>query len=1012
MHSIRYDGVFSDWSEALPLGNGQFGAMAWWDGQLHFSMNQYEVYYRKLSGCRRSARPRDFHRMGGRSYDEMKALAAASGRRMAGGEAELYGDTLGGFYRDYGKNPGGESQYPSGELLLEPAEGLRAPENSRLRLDIENARVEWENHCGGDSLTASTWVASDEDLLVSQVGGSPGSLRAVTLSWPRRRLLRADVRLGHIGGSLIYYVARFYPDGPEHPFEAVGMTRVVGAEGTVRVRGDTVRLELPADCGPVRLVTTVVPACPAAEVGRRLASAVGRLPELEAAHRGRWRQFWSRSSVRLPDKMLETLWYMGLYLLGSSSGKDGPVPAQACGLNGLWDIRQPTRWGSMWYWDVNIESAFWPVYTANHLELAEGFNAALLAHLPDAEKMAEEFYGLEGYAADYPHPLYHCILPWCAQFLWRYYRCGMDREFLHRTAYPVFRKMLRFIAGLAQKGPDGRYHFIPDISPEQGPLTCDSTITLASVRYLLRAAVAANRVLGEDPADAREWKRLLAGLPVYPTARTDRYGRIFRDSPRTPAATHLRHPSVLMPVFPAEEIGLSSRARRRETALHTLRFAADHTEYGTFQFGWLACVAARLGRGDLAVQLLYEKGVDLSMRPNGLFAEETERWIQYCGINNPALYHPPMMEASGGAAAAVNEMLMQNDHGVIRIFPALPAGVREPETDPARYAHEMLDAPAPSGSWKDCCFSRFLAEGGFEVSAERRGGKTAEVQIVSRHGGMVRLANSAGVWEADVSVREEGSQSAVPFIQKNGVLSFRTRPGRGYRIENGAPAPAAPPAEEDGEGKRAPLCRRAFTGRRVFLGKDRETELARILDGFTFDYCEGNCRRSPVSIYRLDLGMGGPKDYASALPRQTHADRQLGQNFRPVTPDMHFTPENGLGWKTAGRLEGVDRGGPDALRRDGIRSTDAASLVLELPRGKYDVLVLAGDPAAACWPEAAVGEGAAWHTPRPLRPGEYAARVFPVVRERDGYLRIALRGRSQYPWAVSAVIVNKQYGML
>ncbi|MFH1478059.1 MAG: hypothetical protein ABIH24_11305 [Verrucomicrobiota bacterium] len=28
MHQIRYDNAFSDWSEALPLGNGYFGASA------------------------------------------------------------------------------------------------------------------------------------------------------------------------------------------------------------------------------------------------------------------------------------------------------------------------------------------------------------------------------------------------------------------------------------------------------------------------------------------------------------------------------------------------------------------------------------------------------------------------------------------------------------------------------------------------------------------------------------------------------------------------------------------------------------------------------------------------------------------------------------------------------------------------------------------------------------------------------------------------------------------------
>ncbi|QDM42074.1 hypothetical protein FLT43_00010 [Paenibacillus thiaminolyticus] len=105
-----------------------------------------------------------------------------------------------------------------------------------------------------------------------------------------------------------------------------------------------------------------------------------------------WTRFWERSSVSLPDPLLEDLWHINLYAIACSS-EGGRMAEQACGLNGLWDIKQPTKWGSMWYWDVNIQAAFWPLYTTNHLEIAEVFHDGLLSYADEAERMARNFTG-------------------------------------------------------------------------------------------------------------------------------------------------------------------------------------------------------------------------------------------------------------------------------------------------------------------------------------------------------------------------------------------------------------------------------------------------------------------------------------------------------------------------------------------------------------------------------------------------------------------------------------------
>ncbi|MBR5140126.1 MAG: hypothetical protein IKV16_03635, partial [Clostridia bacterium] len=46
MHQILFKNCENSWKNALPLGNGVFGAMAFYkDNALSLPMNHYEVYY-------------------------------------------------------------------------------------------------------------------------------------------------------------------------------------------------------------------------------------------------------------------------------------------------------------------------------------------------------------------------------------------------------------------------------------------------------------------------------------------------------------------------------------------------------------------------------------------------------------------------------------------------------------------------------------------------------------------------------------------------------------------------------------------------------------------------------------------------------------------------------------------------------------------------------------------------------------------------------------------------------
>ncbi|TYP73122.1 glycosyl hydrolase family 95 catalytic domain-containing protein [Paenibacillus methanolicus] len=1040
MTTVTYDNAPSGWNEALPLGNGHFGGMIHYEDHiLTMALNHYEVYYRKLhrySHRYMEGEGPDFSLQYGRTFEQLKRRALELYRDSAEGPLFLYGDALNeqSMYRKYGKPSGGVSHYPTGEIKLFPSAALEDPDHYDLRLDVEQAEVRLRIEREGRKLTASTIVAEDGDYVLTEIRQTEGSLlSAVELSVPARRYAEMDVSYHARDESIFYYTGSFYPDGEDKerspPFSFLVMTKAIGATGDIECASDGVRMRL-RDAGErLTLLTTVVTEAQATDLLQtaldRMAEAVSRIEAMKANHRAYWSRFWSRSSVALPDKLLQDLWHVNLYALACCNGRGGSMPEQACGLNGLWDIKQPTKWGSMWYWDVNIQAAFWPLYTANHLELAEAFNEGLLAYVGHAERMAERFYGVEGIAGDYPHALYFSIWPWCAQFLWDYYRYGMNEAFLRDKAYPVLRGIARFFEGVLEYDADsGRYGIFPDISPEQGPLTRNSTCTLAAVKYALRIAAEASELLGETYEERDRWKALAERLAPYPSAVSARYGEVMLDSEWAPADLPLRHPSLLMPIYPIGEIDRRSGPELRQRAANTLRYASARMEYGMFQFGWLSCAASRLGDGDAALRLLYEQGIDLSLRCNGLFAEETERWMNYCNITNEPLYHPHMMEASGEIVAAVNEMLLQSYDGVIDVFPAVPQGATAQLGDPAAYDHQTEERMRAYPAWDECAFRGLLAVGGFEVSASRSGGRTDWVSIRSLAGGEAVMRSPFGEGEDIVIMALTAtSRERVAPVYRDGCLRFNTARDANYVVYVGSRAEGLRSAwsTRAREGRAAlaaggaPRVHEAHTGRRVFLGKDRDTRHDQLLDHFTFDYYAGNSRVSKLASYRLDFGVKPEllaKDYRQALPRQVHVEGVLGQAFRKVTADSLFTPQTGIGWARTESVEAVDREGPDLLRRDFVGGTDEAVFLVELPRGRYDLLIVSGDAAALSYTELNIQGGPRWTTERALRAGEYAAEIIPITQRKDGCAELRFRSRSGLPWRVNLLVINRNYTYL
>ncbi|HIR51223.1 MAG TPA: hypothetical protein IAA53_08045 [Candidatus Avoscillospira avicola] len=1003
-HQIAFHNAPSDWFEALPLGNGSYGAMAWYrDRCLTISLNHYAVYY--LHGMPLTHTQRGV-------YEPI----AAYEQRMRENERDYRQEPFRNYrkslwpaadvVREAGTGHLGTSHPHSGQIELYFSEALDDADNTCLRLDIEQALLTLTIRKGQKRLTVTARVLQGTDVLLLEAEQTEKLLERAVVRYPLRRGHEGYVcRYSTLGSGTAAVQTSFpTPDGGRQELAAVLTGQ--GAELHPASGDRWAALELTE--APVRISFAVsvqllreMGAAEAAEQNRRVLETAD---SWKAAHAAHWEDFFSRSRVFLPDLFLERLWYYNQYILACCSGRKGPHPEQACGLNGLWDVRQPTIWGSMWYWDINIQAAFWGVFSSNHLELAEAFCDGFLAYVPMAEQRAEDFYHTTGYAIDYPHEFYNCIGPWCAQFLWWYYERTGDLDFLRNKAYPVFQKQIEFIRNIA-KWDEARqcWYIYPDIAPEQGPVARNSTITLAVIRYLLLFTLRAGRILGEDREVLCGYAKFLKELPPYPTAQAEVYGTILRDSETAPAILELRHPSLLMPIYPAGLIDASAPDALRALGENTVRFAQNHTELGVFPFGWIAAAAARMGMGNTAIRVLYEQGLDCILRANGMGAEETDRFINHCILEFGYNYPPFMMEPVGEIPAVVNEMLLQSRKGAIHVFPAIPDGSGDRRGD--AYTMEPLTKLREDcfPDWRDCAFENLMTDRGFLVSAARREGRVRYVKLRSTLGGKALLCLPEG-WETCAATCE-----GVPTSCRiaNGYCVLDTAAGSEYLLcpDSAAEAGAAEPAED--RGAQAPISYISHTGRRVFAGKDELTEIVKALDDGLFDRYVDNVRGHKIAPYCFSFGVPNGERKPIAEVRYAPAD-QSEKRFLKITAESAFRTAVGYGFAAQGTLAAQDGGRTNCLLQDCLCGTDPAAFDVDLPDGRYTLLLVCGGADQAT--ETTVSCGGVTASAA-AKPGCYGLLRMTVSHRGPEPLRLSITAGGQ-PWCVNLLLIQKDAAYL
>jgi len=445
-----------------------------------------------------------------------------------------------------------------------------------------------------------------------------------------------------------------------------------------------------------------------------------KLTNLTSSHRRWWRDFWNRSFIEIPDKVIEQCWYSSWYIMGSCSRAGKVAP----GLWGNWQTTDRPAWHGDFHLNYNFQAPFYGLYSANHPETTLPYYDALNQSIPRGQRIAKQRgwkgihlpvsigpWGMcpEGDAADWgqrSNAAFSSLL-----FIW-HWQHTRDLAWLKQTGYAFPRATAEFWEDYL-KLENGRYVIYNDSIHEGSGADMNPLLSLGLVRTLFENLIPMSEALGVDADKRAKWRDICAKLSAYPLQQRD--GKtVFRYSEKGTAWWN-DNTLGIQHIFPAGTIGLDSEPKLLETSRSMIDAMGRWKDFNGSSSWYAAC--ARVGYNPEVILTEMRGMYDGHAMPNKLLT------FGGGGIENVS------------PSLAVTEMLMQSHAGVLRVFPCWPAR-------------------------RDARFGSLRAVGAFLVSAELKGGKISGLKIVSEKGNDCTLVNP---WpDQPVQVTRGGRPAETP----------------------------------------------------------------------------------------------------------------------------------------------------------------------------------------------------------------------------------------------------------
>ena len=437
-----------------------------------------------------------------------------------------------------------------------------------------------------------------------------------------------------------------------------------------------------------------------------------------------WSKFWSKSSLQVPDSLIEKQWYLEQYKFGATSRKgSAPISLQA-----IWtaDNGRIPPWKGDFHHDLNTQLSYWSSYSANHLTEGMVYLDNLDANKKNYKRYTKLYFNKPGLAVPgvttldgtemggwIQYALSPTASAWLSHHYYLQWRYSMDVDFLKKRAYPWIREAAVFFENITQKDSTGFRHLPISSSPEinDNDLSAwflkTTNYDLALMKNNFKVAAELANELGLK-REASHWLNVLSEFPDYALSANNE----MMFAPSFPYQESHRHFSHLMAIHPLGLIKWEDGEKEKsiiKNSLHLLDSIGPVNWCG-YSYAWQANLKARAKDADGAVKAL-QIFIKAFCSPNSFHLNGDQTKSGYSGI----LYNAFTLEGNFAFAAGLQEMLLQSNAGFIEIMPAVP------------------------DAWKDVSFDHLRAEGAYLVSAKKVKGVIQSVTVFAEKGGVVKL---------------------------------------------------------------------------------------------------------------------------------------------------------------------------------------------------------------------------------------------------------------------------------
>ena len=728
---LRFTGLAKTWDEGIPLGNATVGALVWQrDSVLRFSLDRTDLW---------DLRPMD-------------SISGPNNRFAWVCDQVRKGDYLPvqkKYDWPYEAQPA-PSKIPGAALEFSLA-GIGEPSGVRLYLHDALCEARWDN-----GMTLRTFVHASEPVgwfIFDQV---PGSIDPVLIA-PQYNNPEGSKDADSVEGQDLRRLG--YKQGEIKTEPELISYHQEGSNGfsyDVSVRwkkkGSTVY-------GVWSVTTSMTTEQAFWETEEALARGIA---DDYQAHLAYWKPYWKASSISLPDSILQKQYDNEMYKFGSAARENSyPISLQA-----VWtaDNGKLPPWKGDFHHDLNTQLSYWPAYTGNHLQEGLGYLNTLWNQRDVYKKYTRQYFETDGMNIPgvctltgepmggwVQYSMSPTVSAWLSQHFYLHWKYSADRQFLKDRAYPFLKDVSTYLEQISNVDEKGVRRLPFSSSPEIfdnsirawfGDMT---NYDLALMRFAFNATseLAAELNL---PDEAAHWKEVGDQLPDFDL---DQEGALTFAKGYPYEQSH-RHFSHAMAIHPLGLIDWSQGEKSQQIMKATLKKLDDFgPDYWTgYSYSWFGNMKARAFDGEGAAEEL-RTFAECFCLANTFHANGD----QTKSGKSRFTYRPFTLEGNFAFASGIQEMLLQSHTGIIRVFPAIPAG------------------------WNDVSFTDLRATGAFLVSAEKKSGKTGQIRINPEQGGTLRLAIPSGCSVASVTGNKGEKQEA------DGILTIETEKGKLVTIQ-------------------------------------------------------------------------------------------------------------------------------------------------------------------------------------------------------------------------------------